>query len=122
MTAGPVDLTATFLSPVEVWFLMIILGYFMFSCISMQPSDLVRQSLPLSYLAISAQSNDGQSHRVQVYTDISAEWVTGDNSLVANWTTTTGSIFTHQVSLASQSVYGEVSDHTQCKSVHNHKL
>ena len=34
MTAGPVDLTATFLSPVEVWFLMIILGYFMFSCIS----------------------------------------------------------------------------------------
>ena len=88
----------------------------------LQTSDLVNQSIPFSYYSVSAASNDGNSHSVQIYTDISAEWVTGDNSLVANWTTTTGSIITHQVSLASQSVYGEVSDHTQCKSVHNHKL
>ncbi|PIL37079.1 hypothetical protein GSI_00771 [Ganoderma sinense ZZ0214-1] len=103
MTAGPVDLTATFLSPVE-------------------PSDLVRQSLPLSYLAVSVKSNDRNSHSVQVYTDISAEWVTGDNSLVANWTTMTGSVLTHQVSLASQSVYGEVSDHTQYGSAYHATL
>lgn len=95
LTAGPVDLTVNFLSPVE-------------------PTDLVLQSLPFSYLALSAKSNDGQTHSVQVYTDISAEWVTGDNSLTANWTTTTTSnILTHQVQLVSQTQFGEVSDHIQ---------
>ncbi|TFK55924.1 DUF1793-domain-containing protein [Heliocybe sulcata] len=94
MTAGPVDLTVNFLSPVE-------------------PTDLVLQSLPFSYLALSAQSNDGNSHTVQVYTDISAEWVTGDDSLTANWTTATGDILTHQVQLVSQTQFGEVSDHIQ---------
>ncbi|ETW83902.1 hypothetical protein HETIRDRAFT_449514 [Heterobasidion irregulare TC 32-1] len=95
MTAGPVDLTVTFLSPVE-------------------PNDLAKQSLPFSYLALSVASNDGSSHSVQAYTDISAEWVSGDNSLVANWsTTTTGGILTHQVQLESQTIYGEVSDHIQ---------
>ena len=79
-----------------------------------QPNDLTKQSLPFSYLALSVASNDGSSHSVQVYTDISAEWVSGDNSLVANWTTTTtGGILTHQVQLESQSIYGEVSDHIQ---------
>ncbi|THH14879.1 hypothetical protein EW146_g5515 [Bondarzewia mesenterica] len=95
LTAGPVDLTATFLSPVE-------------------PNDLTQQSLPFSYLALSAASNDGGSHSVHVYTDISAEWVSGDNSLTANWTTTAaGDVLTHQVQLENQSVYGEVSDHIQ---------
>ncbi|TBU49426.1 hypothetical protein BD309DRAFT_76359 [Dichomitus squalens] len=103
LSAGPVDLTATFLSPVE-------------------PSDLVNQSLPFSYLAVSVKSNDGNSHNVQVYTDISAEWVTGDNSLVANWTTTTGNVLTHQVQLSSPSVYSEVSDHTQYGSAYHATL
>jgi hypothetical protein len=40
-----------------------------------QPEDLVKQSTPLSYLAVSANSNDNQQHKVQIYTDISAEWV-----------------------------------------------
>ena len=68
-------------------------------------------------MAITAKSNDGKSHSVQVYSDISAEWVTGDNSLTANWSTatTTSSIF-HQVQLESQTVFGEVSDHIQRKS------
>ncbi|KAI5122587.1 hypothetical protein M0805_004803 [Coniferiporia weirii] len=94
MTAGPVDLTATFLSPVE-------------------PTDLVRQSLPFSYLSLTAASNDGGSHSVQIYTDISAEWITGDNSLTANWTTSVGDIITHQVQLADQTEFSEVSDHIQ---------
>ncbi|KAH8105922.1 DUF1793-domain-containing protein [Cristinia sonorae] len=94
MTAGPVDLTVTFLSPVE-------------------PTDLVKQSLPLSYLALSAAPNDGKSHSVQLYSDISAEWVTGDNSLTANWSTTTGNVLTHQVQLAKQSPFSEVNDHIQ---------
>ncbi|KAI0265444.1 DUF1793-domain-containing protein [Gloeopeniophorella convolvens] len=98
MTAGPIDLTATFLSPVE-------------------PTDLVKQSTPFSYLALSAASNDGNSHSVQVYTDISAEWASGDNSLTVNWTTTTGSVLTHQVQLENQSVFTENADHIQHGSV-----
>ncbi|KAJ7498777.1 hypothetical protein FB451DRAFT_1015143 [Mycena latifolia] len=95
MSAGPVDLTITFLSPVE-------------------PNDLVKQSIPFSYMAISAVSTNGASHSVQVYSDISAEWVSGDNSLTANWnSTTSGTVLTHQVQLASPSVFSEISDHTQ---------
>ena len=94
MTAGPIDLTINFLSPVE-------------------PSDLVNQSLPFSYYTVSAASNDGNAHSVQIYTDISAEWVTGDNSLRANWSTATGNVLTHQVQLASQSTFGEIGDHIQ---------
>ncbi|PSS35457.1 hypothetical protein PHLCEN_2v1612 [Hermanssonia centrifuga] len=94
MTAGPVDLTVNFLSPVE-------------------PTDLVKQSLPFSYFVLSAAPNDGKSHSVQVYSDISAEWVSGDDSLTVNWTTTTGSVVTHQVQLEQQTLFGEVSDRIQ---------
>ncbi|KAH8120127.1 DUF1793-domain-containing protein [Phellopilus nigrolimitatus] len=94
MTAGPVDLTVLFLSPVE-------------------PNDLVRQSLPFSYLSLAAASNDGKSHSVQVYTDITGEWITGNNSLTANWTTSVGNIITHQVQLVDQTPYSEISDHIQ---------
>ena len=79
----------------------------------MQPSDLVKQSLPFSYLALAAAPNDGKSHSVQVYSDISAEWVTGDNSLIANWSTSVGSVLTHQVQLVNQTPFGEVNDHIQ---------
>ncbi|KAJ6539470.1 hypothetical protein B0H19DRAFT_1213411 [Mycena capillaripes] len=98
LSAGPVDLTVTFLSPVE-------------------PTDLVKQSIPFAYMAVSAASTDGKSHSVQVYSDISAEWVSGDNSLTVNWnSTTSGAILTHQVQLSSPSVFTENSDHTQCPS------
>ena len=79
----------------------------------LQTSDLVNQSIPFSYYSVSAASNDGNSHSVQIYTDISAEWITGDNSLTANWTTTTGAVLTHQIQLASQTQFGEISDHIQ---------
>ncbi|KAJ7590784.1 hypothetical protein C8J56DRAFT_933888 [Mycena floridula] len=68
LTAGPVDLTVTFLSPVE---------------------------------------------------DISAEWASGDRSLVVNWNTSiNGGIMTHQVQLASQAVLSEVNDQTQYGSAY----
>ncbi|KAF7352670.1 DUF1793-domain-containing protein [Mycena venus] len=95
LSAGPVDLTVTFLSPVE-------------------PTDLVKQSIPFAYMGVSAASTDGRSHSVQVYSDISAEWVSGDDSLIVNWnSTTSGSILTHQVQLQNQTLFGEVADHTQ---------
>ncbi|KXN86419.1 hypothetical protein AN958_10281 [Leucoagaricus sp. SymC.cos] len=94
LSAGPIDITVNFLSPVE-------------------PTDLVRQSIPFAYMAISAASADGGTHSVQVYSDISAEWVSGDNGLTANWSTSAGSVITHQVQLANQGVLTEVNDHTQ---------
>ncbi|TFK45399.1 DUF1793-domain-containing protein [Heliocybe sulcata] len=99
MTAGGVDLTANFLSPVD-------------------PTDLVSQSLPFSYLAVTAASNDGKSHSVQVYSDISAEWISGDVALTANWNTSTGDVLTHRVQLANQSTYAEVGDHVQYGSAY----
>ncbi|TFK43420.1 DUF1793-domain-containing protein [Crucibulum laeve] len=94
LSAGPIDLTITFISPVE-------------------PTDLVKQSTPFAYMAVSAASTDGSPHSVQVYSDISAEWVSGDNSLTANWSTTTGNVLTHQVQLATQAVFTENNDHIQ---------
>lgn len=89
-------------------------GFIYLTWSNIKPNDLLRQSIPFSYLAVSAASTDGKAHSVQVYTDISAEWVSGDRGLTANWTTTTGSVLTHQVQLASPSLYSENSDQTQC--------
>ena len=78
-----------------------------------QPDDLVKQSIPFSYMTLSAASTDGIAHSVQVYSDISGEWVSGDNTLIANWTTTTGDTFTHQVQLQTQTTFAEIGDHIQ---------
>ncbi|KAL4757432.1 glutaminase GtaA [Aspergillus foveolatus] len=61
-----VEMKITFLSPIT-------------------PNDLRRQSLVFSYLDVSVTSLDGQSHSVQVYADISAEFVSGDRSAIAQW-------------------------------------
>ncbi|KAJ3740823.1 hypothetical protein DFH05DRAFT_1507212 [Lentinula detonsa] len=91
LSAGPVDLTVTFLSPIE-------------------PDDLVKQSLPFSYLSVSAASNDGSSHSVSVYTDITGEWLSTDHTVAINWTTTVGDVLTHQSQLQNQTVYSESED------------
>ncbi|KAL3453954.1 hypothetical protein BJX65DRAFT_301757 [Aspergillus insuetus] len=61
-----VELKITFLSPIT-------------------PNDLRRQSLVFSYLDVGVTSLDGEPHQVQVYTDISAEWASGDRSAIAQW-------------------------------------
>ncbi|EIW76463.1 DUF1793-domain-containing protein [Coniophora puteana RWD-64-598 SS2] len=95
LSAGAVDLTVNFLSPVEA-------------------SDLVKQSTPFSYMAITAKSNDGGSHSVQIYSDISGEWASGDTSQAIKWSTDTSSnVWTHQAQLQSPQVYTEYQDHTQ---------
>lgn len=50
---GKVELTVTFLSPVV-------------------PDDLMRSSLPQSYMEVDVHSKDENEHAVQLYTDISA--------------------------------------------------
>ncbi|KAJ5555058.1 hypothetical protein N7535_007503 [Penicillium sp. DV-2018c] len=49
------------------------------------PNDFKRQSLVFSYLNVEVSSLDGQEHNVQVYADISAEWVSGDRNAIAEW-------------------------------------
>jgi len=61
-----VQMNVTFLSPVT-------------------PNDMMRMSLPYSYMNVEVGSLDGNSHDVQLYTDISAEWVSGDRTAVAEW-------------------------------------
>lgn len=63
---GKVGMNVTFLSPVE-------------------PTDLKRQSIPASYLNVEVFSIDGSEHKVQLYSDVSAEWASGDRSAVTEW-------------------------------------
>ena len=52
----------------------------------MRLDDLLRASLPYTYLNTEVSSADGNRHNVQLYTDISAEWVSGDHGANAQWT------------------------------------
>ncbi|KAF2458173.1 glutaminase GtaA [Lineolata rhizophorae] len=49
------------------------------------PDDMKRQSLVFSYLEVEVAAADGSTHDVQLYADISAEWISGDLSALANW-------------------------------------
>jgi hypothetical protein len=92
MRAGGVDLTLEFLSPIT-------------------PEDLVRQTLPYSYLTLTAASNDGRSHEVFAYTDIDAKFVSNDWEAECQWSTThTHDLVYHQVFLKHQTQYGEFDD------------
>lgn len=64
--AGKVQMNITFLSPVY-------------------PTDMKRQSLTFSYMNVDVESSDGSSHDVQLYVDVTAEWVSGENSANAQW-------------------------------------
>lgn len=77
--------------------------------------DLLTQSIPFAYMDVSVASNDGSAHEVQVYSDISGEWASGDLALTATWSTNTeGDVLVHQVQLESPDTSAEVNDHTQC--------
>ncbi|KZV70717.1 hypothetical protein PENSPDRAFT_607034 [Peniophora sp. CONT] len=94
--AGPVNLTVTFLSPIE-------------ASTYRSLGDFVKQSIPASYVALDVQATDGASHSIQVYTDISAEWVTGDRTQSVKWSTNTSdSAIIHSVFAADQLPYREV--------------
>ena len=49
------------------------------------PDDLLRSSLPYSYMKVGVRSLHDDAHEVQLYTDISGEWVSGDRSAIAEW-------------------------------------
>ncbi|KAJ7743879.1 hypothetical protein B0H16DRAFT_1422818 [Mycena metata] len=98
LSAGPVDITVTFLSPVE--------------------TDFVKLSIPFSYMDVSVASTDGASHSVQIYSDISGEWSSGALEWDLDWTTTATNVVTHQLNLANPAQWEEVSDHIQYGAVY----
>ena len=59
LQGGGVELAVDFLSPVE-------------------PGDARRQSIPMSYVRVSARSVDGAAHAVQIYMEITGDWASGD--------------------------------------------
>ena len=69
MVTGPMNVNLTYLSPIEVSTPTRI-SVLLLECFS-QPTDLLRQSLPFSYMYITAESNDGNAHNVRMYSDIS---------------------------------------------------
>ncbi|OWP04752.1 hypothetical protein B2J93_4034 [Marssonina coronariae] len=76
------------------------------------PQDQKRQSLIFSYLDVEIESRDGAAHDVQLYTDISAEWVAGNHSAIAQWEydTTSDEISYHRVYRQTQLEFSETSD------------
>jgi hypothetical protein len=66
LSGGGVGVTVEFLSPVE-------------------PGDLTRQSIPLSYVTFTVRATDGKQHDVQVYADVTGEWCSGDPAQEITW-------------------------------------
>ncbi|KAF8871662.1 hypothetical protein BD779DRAFT_1575672 [Infundibulicybe gibba] len=94
------ELQVTFLSPIE-------------------PTDLVRQSFPFTYMYLTANATDGANHSVQVYSDITAEWVSGGSGSEVTWSTTTSDdLVYHQVQLASPSPMLELDDQAEDATVY----
>ncbi|KAJ7031515.1 DUF1793-domain-containing protein [Mycena alexandri] len=98
LSAGPVDITVTFLSPVE--------------------TDLVKLSIPFSYMDVSVASTDGATHSVQIYSDISGEWSSGALEWDLEWTTTTTNVVSHALTLVNPAQWEEVNDHIQYGAVY----
>ncbi|PIL35880.1 hypothetical protein GSI_01540 [Ganoderma sinense ZZ0214-1] len=95
LQAGPMNVTVTFLSPVE-------------------PSDWVKQSIPFSYVSVEAESIDGKSYPVQLYSDISAEWASGNRSSLVKWNNVnTGKSIYHQIELQDPQQNSEYSHQAQ---------
>ena len=102
--AGPVDILASFFSPVI-------------------PKDLCRTSIPLSYLSTTATSSDGAAHDIQFYSDVNAAWITYESNKTVEWalyegsqtvngsndTETSSSLFTWLFHLALPYEFAEIS-------------
>ncbi|KLO07710.1 hypothetical protein SCHPADRAFT_836241 [Schizopora paradoxa] len=95
VVAGPVNISMTFLTPITA-------------------SDFTRQSLPFSYFLVTVVSADDSQHSVKFYSDISAEWATGDTSFTANSAVETDIDFVIlQTSLKAPVPFAEISEHAQ---------
>ncbi|KAF2746006.1 glutaminase GtaA [Sporormia fimetaria CBS 119925] len=78
------------------------------------PLDLKRQSLPFSYMEVQIWPLDGKYHSVQLYTDVSAHWVTGDLNAVVEWNyQQVNDVVYHQVWKQHQQHFSETQDRAE---------
>ncbi|KAF8491815.1 hypothetical protein F5888DRAFT_1619594 [Russula emetica] len=93
--AGPMQVNLTFRNPIE-------------------PGDWVKQSIPFSYMSFTASSSDGAGHYVQVYSDVSGEWSSGDRTQQILWSPTINAdaVF-HSVGLQKQETFTEILDQAE---------
>ena len=70
-------------------------------------------------MTVSVASTDFKFHDVSIYSDISAEWVSGDNGLTANWGTYKTKQIVHEIEISApqQQLFSEVNDHIQRMSL-----
>ncbi|KAI0267487.1 hypothetical protein BC834DRAFT_822335, partial [Gloeopeniophorella convolvens] len=88
--AGPMQVNLTFLNPIE-------------------PGDFVKQSIPFSYMSLTAKSLDGNTHSVQVYSDVSGEWNSGDRGQEIVWSQPADpDVIFHTVKLQQTAVFTEI--------------
>jgi Domain of unknown function (DUF5127) len=66
---GSMQVNLTFLNPIEVRFNSSV-TFKVLHMHHLKPGDWVKQSIPFSYIAFTAESLDGASHTVQVYSDV----------------------------------------------------
>src|SRR5579875_3060723 len=93
---GGVQIALEFLSPIE-------------------PGDLRRQSIPMAWVLVTAQSIDGSSHDVSVFLDISGEWLSGNSNDEFTWAPATvpyagGTLQVWTLQLANQQPLTDVGD------------
>jgi hypothetical protein len=88
LQAGGVTFTLDFFSPVS-------------------PKNYVRQSMPFSYLTVTA--NASTASVVQIYSDIDGSWAYPGPAKTSSYTTS-GTAGVYQVQLATPSTYGEATD------------
>lgn len=67
----------------------------------------MNQSIPFTYLAVEAASTDGSPHQVQLYTDVTGEWLAQSDQLL-QWQTATGNTVTHSFWLQNNTQLTEV--------------
>ncbi|KAL5508744.1 hypothetical protein ACEPAG_4723 [Sanghuangporus baumii] len=100
LQAGLVNVTMTFMSPIEA-------------------KDIVRQSMPFSYLYFEVDSIDGNAHDIRIRSDVTGEWISGDNSLESEWQINESSDFVYlQMGLTSPGPYQEIDDRPQDATVY----
>ncbi|KAH9040317.1 hypothetical protein EDB83DRAFT_2295685 [Lactarius deliciosus] len=99
--AGHMQMNLTFLNPIE-------------------PGDWVKQSIPLSYMSLTATSMDGVAHSVQVYSHLGAGWLSGNQSQEILWTGIgEDSVIGHQVRRQNPTLSSRVSTDTDWATLHH---
>ncbi|KAI9434455.1 hypothetical protein H4582DRAFT_2080814 [Lactarius indigo] len=70
-------------------------------------------------MSLTAKSLDGSAHAVQVYSDISAEWLSADRSQEVVWSTTTNNdVIYHTAKLQSPAMFNEISTQAEWGTLH----